>query len=58
MYQRSEEAFGRARRSFPDRESVEEHAREVRSRFLEAIGGIPDAGYRKRKERDGGCPDR
>ena len=58
VYQRSEEAFGRARRSFPDRESVEEHAREVRSRFLEAIGGIPDAGYRKRKERDGGCPDR
>ena len=58
VYQRSEEAFGRARRSFPDRESVEKHAREVRSRFLEAIGGIPDAGYRKRKERDGGCPDR
>lgn len=58
VYRRSEEAFGRADRSFFDVESAERHAQAVRSRFLDAIGGIPDVGYRRQAERNGGCPDR
>lgn len=57
VYQRSEEAFGRARRTFPDIESVERYVQTVRAGFLESIGGLPDVGYRKSVGKDDVCLD-
>lgn len=55
VYRRSEEAFDRRQYRFPDRESADAHIQKVRKKFLQAVGGLPDAGYRRRTE--GVCLD-